>query len=257
MNNAIIGYTGLVGSHLSEQQDFQELYNTSNIEDIRGKEFDLVVCAGVSAVKWWSNQNPEEDKIRIDSLLDNLKSISAKRFVLISTVDVYANPFKVDELSTIKLDELHAYGLNRRQLETQISELFPCVNIVRLPGLFGKRLKKNVLYDMIFDNMTDSISPGSEFQWYPLDRLWRDISQVIDSDLRVCNFSVEPIATGAIQQRFFPDVVVGDTTLATVKYDMQSCHSSHFGSKTPYIVSANQVMDAMSDWLNEPALNHG
>ena len=44
MRNALIGYTGLVGSHLLRQRSFSHLYNSSNIESISGECFDEVFC---------------------------------------------------------------------------------------------------------------------------------------------------------------------------------------------------------------------
>jgi len=69
--------------------------------------------------------------------------------VLISTVDVYKKPVDVDEDSIMDTENLHAYGANRLWLEEQVVEEFPEAYIVRLPGLFGKNLKKNFLYDYI------------------------------------------------------------------------------------------------------------
>lgn len=48
--NALIGHTGFVGSNLREQHEFDVFFNSRNIEEIKGGEFDLLVCAGVNAV---------------------------------------------------------------------------------------------------------------------------------------------------------------------------------------------------------------
>ena len=43
--NALIGYTGLVGKNILEQAGFEffdEFYNSSNIQDIKGKSFDII-----------------------------------------------------------------------------------------------------------------------------------------------------------------------------------------------------------------------
>ena len=51
MPNALLGYTGFVGTTLRAQTQFDALYNTQNIADIRGRHFDLVVCAAAAAVR--------------------------------------------------------------------------------------------------------------------------------------------------------------------------------------------------------------
>lgn len=47
MTSALIGYTGFVGGNLAKQMSFDRVYNSQNIADIEGKQFNLVVCAGV------------------------------------------------------------------------------------------------------------------------------------------------------------------------------------------------------------------
>ena len=85
----LIGHTGFVGGNLVRQYAFEDCYNSRNIEQIRGRSYDLLVCCGVSAVKWQANQFPAEDRAGIDRLLENLASVTAARSILISTVDVY------------------------------------------------------------------------------------------------------------------------------------------------------------------------
>ena len=66
--NALIGYSGLVGSSLLKQNNFDNLYRSTNISDISDDSFDTIVCAGAPAVKWLANTNPTQDKESIDSL---------------------------------------------------------------------------------------------------------------------------------------------------------------------------------------------
>lgn len=49
MTKALIGYTGFVGTTLLKQTKFDDFYRSTNINDIKGKKFDLVVCAGAPA----------------------------------------------------------------------------------------------------------------------------------------------------------------------------------------------------------------
>lgn len=81
--------------------------------------------------------------------------------MLISTIDVYKNPVDVDEDTVIDTDGLQAYGLNRYYLEQWVEEGFPDHLIIRLPGLYGKNLKKNFIYDFI--HMIPSMLTESKF----------------------------------------------------------------------------------------------
>lgn len=149
---ALIGHTGFVGGELSRQRDFTAVFNSSNIESIRGQTFDRIVCAGVSAVKWLANKEPKRDWVSIQRLMECLSNVSAADFVLISTIDVYRQTAGLTENDAPSTEGLHAYGLHRLRLESFIAERFPGHAIVRLPALFGTGLKKNALYDLLHDN---------------------------------------------------------------------------------------------------------
>ena len=149
LKTALIGYTGFVGSNLKDQFRFDDLYNSKNIHEIDNKHYDLIVCAGIKAQKWYANQHPEEDLQDILTLVNHLRTVKVKRFVLISTIDVYPNPIQVDESLDINVENHHAYGKNRKYAEDMIRDLFPNAHILRLPALFGKGLKKNFLFDLL------------------------------------------------------------------------------------------------------------
>lgn len=147
MDSAIIGYTGFVGSNIIKQQDFKYMYNTSNIETL--KHHDFVVYTGVRAEKFLANKYGDKDKTHIDTAIENIKKLSPKKLILISTIDVYKNPNNVDEDSLINKTDLQPYGLNRLILEEWVQTNIDDYHILRLPGLFGENLKKNFIYDMI------------------------------------------------------------------------------------------------------------
>ena len=247
--NALIGHTGFVGSNLLAQQEFGAMYNSSNISSIRGRSFSHVICAGATALKWWANKNPAEDRARIQALMDDLQSITAERFTLISTIDVYANPIDVRESDQPAPMALHPYGVNRLALENFIASQFPVHHILRLPGLFGDGLKKNVIYDMMSGNMLDLINPHSSFQWYPLDRLSADIAVIEKLRLQLINIATEPVRTGMIQERFFPGVEIGRQGGAAAQYRMLSEHATLFGGCDAFIMNQAAVLDAMGAFI--------
>lgn len=146
---ALVGYTGFVGSNLYAAGDFDAVYNSQNIEDAYGTNPDLLIYAGLRAEKYLANNAPRKDMELIVQAEENIEKINPKKLVLISTIDVFKEPRDVDENSVIDTENLHAYGFNRYQLELWTREKYPDALIIRLPGLFGRNIKKNFIYDFI------------------------------------------------------------------------------------------------------------
>lgn len=146
---ALVGYTGFVGSNLSEASHFDGLYNSRNIESAYGTRPELLIYSGVRAEKYLANNAPEKDMELILQAQENIRKIDPQKLVLISTVDVFRSPVGVDENSAVDTEGLHTYGYDRYMLEVWVRENYPDALIVRLPGLFGKNIKKNFIYDYI------------------------------------------------------------------------------------------------------------
>lgn len=145
----LVGYTGFVGSNIAANHDFTWKINSKNKEEAFGKEPDLLVYAGLRAEKFLANKDPEADMAMITEAMEQMKKINPKKLVLISTVDVYKDPVNVDEDTEINTNGLLPYGANRYKLEQMVRETWEDALIIRLPGLFGKNLKKNFIYDFI------------------------------------------------------------------------------------------------------------
>lgn len=248
--DVLLGYTGFVGGNLLAQRRFDSLFNSKNIQELRGRDFDDVYCAAAPASKWKANQQPEEDRKTIMGILDILSTIHAKRFILISTIDVYPVLKGVDESYNVHSLPNHAYGTHRLLLEDQVRELFDDVYIVRLPALFGQGLKKNIIYDLLHDNCLEQIQPESVFQYYCLDRLWADIQVQIASGVRLLNLFTEPIPTRMILERFFRDRArVGEKANPPVEYDLFTRHAALFGSGSKYIESREDVLRRLESYI--------
>ncbi len=170
----LVGYTGFVGSNIYENTFFDGVYNSKNIEEAYGKNPELLIYSGLRAEKYLANNEPEKDMELIYQAEKNIKSINPKKLVLISTIDVFKTPKNVDENSYIDTENLHAYGYNRYKLECWVRENYPNSLIIRLPGLFGKNLKKNFIYDFINlipfmltkDKMSELSSKDSDLRRY-------------------------------------------------------------------------------------------
>lgn len=145
----LVGYTGFVGSNINLYHEFDGVYNSQNIQKAFGLNPDLCIYAGLRAEKFIANKEPDKDLEAIKIAIENIKKINPKRLVLISTIDVYSNPFDVHEDSITVTENHHAYGLNRYYLENWVASNVNNFHIIRLPALFGKNIKKNYIYDLI------------------------------------------------------------------------------------------------------------
>jgi nucleoside-diphosphate-sugar epimerase len=235
--NALIGHTGFVGSNILEQKDFDFCYNSKNIEEIKGKEFDMVVCAATTAVKWKANKNPREDYQAITELIKCLDSIKFNKFVLVSTSSVYDNP--ADK----------GYGRNRLYLENHLRNNHHNVYIIRLPSLFGNHLRKNVLYDLLNKDYNYLPNISSTFQYYWLGDIWNDIKIVLDNKLEVVNFGTEPIEFRDVLKLFSLPAMEGGDLLE--RGNMVTEHAQYWGKDGSYLYNREEIIDNLIKYIEK------
>lgn len=245
MDNALIGFSGFVGSTLLKQAHFSALYRSTNINEIENRTFDVVVCAGAPAQKWIANRGPADDREKIDSLIDHLRTIKCSKFILISTVDVFKDPIGVDEFTPVDELGLHAYGLHRRLLEKFVEEHFPSYLIVRLPGLVGPGLRKNVIFDFHNHNNLHAIESRGIFQFYPMINLWHDIQRAMEAGLSLVHLTAEPISVADVSLLGFGRPFKQALANPPARYDMKTRHAKIFGSPGQYQYSARETIQAI------------
>lgn len=175
--DAIIGSTGLVGGYLSRMFN-AEGFHSKNIHQL-GNCYNRIFCSGIPAAKWIANKDPTSDWSNIEILLNKVKNVTCKQFVLISTIDVN--------------NDHEPYGKHRKTAELKLKEIFgEKLVIIRLPALFGFGIKKNIIYDFIHRKKC-IIQPKSQFQWYSLDWLNHDIHWILEQKLQEYDLYTEPI----------------------------------------------------------------
>ena len=254
MTKALIGFSGFVGGTLLKQTSFESLYRSTNIAEIDGKSFDTVVCAGAPAQKWIANREPVADKEKIEGLIAHLKTIQCKRFILISTVDVFKDSAGVDEETKIDEVGLHAYGLHRRLLEKFVESNFANHLIVRLPGLVGPKLRKNVIFDFLNENNLGAIESRGVFQFYPMVNLWQDIQLALGAALRVIHLTAQPVSVADISEKGFGKAFNQALTGSPARYDMQTVHAATFGGLGRYQYSARETIQAVRAYAQSEPL---
>ena len=245
MTHALIGATGFVGTTLRRQHAFDRLFASANVDESRGASFDLAVCAGAPAQKWIANREPQADRANLERLAGNLRQIRCREFVLVSTVDVFASPVGVDEDSAASEEGLHAYGLHRRQLEQRVREIFPDALIVRLPGLVGPGLRKNVVYDLAHDNNLAAIDRRGVFQFYPTVNLWSDVTLALARGLHLLHLTAAPLSVADVSREGFGREFGNELASPPARYDMRSRHAALFGATGAYQYSRRESLIAI------------
>lgn len=246
--SALIGYTGFVGGNLLRQRDFDARFNSANVEQIAGRSFDLVVVAGAPAEKWKANADPERDRASIDRLTRALDQVNTRKLVLISTVDVFITPIEVDEDSPTPLTGLHAYGRNRRQLEEIVAARFDA-HVVRLPGLYGPGLKKNVIYDFLNDNDVQKVDSRGVFQFYDLDRLWRDIAIVMKNEIPLVHLPTEPVSVADVAQAAFGVDFRNEVAQTPARYDVRTKYAALLGGRGEYLEDRATELEGIAEFV--------
>lgn len=245
MANALIGASGFVGSTLLRQTRFDALYRSTNIAEIDGQCFDTVVCAAAPAQKWIANREPEADRRNIDALIAHLDTLQCRRFVLVSTVDVFREPLGVDEDSAVDEADLHPYGLHRRLLERFCAQRFERCLVVRLPGLVGPGLRKNAIFDFLNDNNLHAIDARGVFQFYPMVNLWADLQRALEAGLSLLHLAGEPVSVADVAREGFGRSFDHQLASPPVRYDLRSRHAALFGGQGVYAYSRRETMLAI------------
>ena len=195
----LIGDTGLIGSILQEHQSFNHSYNSSNLHraTLFNGTIDKLYLACLPAQKWRANLDPAADFFNMQEIAATIRDWEVKEIILYSTIDIYKHSFG-------SLD----YGRVRRMFELLVKAMFPnsTVKIIRLPALFHKRIKKNILFDLLNDNEIEKINGNSAYQWYDLNDLWQDTLAINEGG--IYDLFSEPIETQEILDRFFPTAKV-------------------------------------------------
>lgn len=244
---ALVGSTGFVGGNLVAARDFDVAVGSVGVNQLAGRDFDVVVFSAAKAEKWRINQDPEADLAHIRALEAVLRSFTTRRLVLISTVDVYGNPDGVDEATAVVTEGLHPYGLHRYHLEEFARTIHEAVTVVRLPGLFGPGLKKNVVFDLFTDYRVEALNPGTLAQYYDLSRAADDIEIAIAADLPLVNFATEAVSTERVAREVFGRELPEWTGGAPIVYDMRTRHADRFGRPegSHHLMDADEVLDRL------------
>lgn len=255
MKSILIGATGFVGGVLQRYIDFDALASSKNISDFAGEQFDFAIVAAGDARKWYANQNPERDAGHIDRLIEDIKPIQVRHLLQFSTVDVYAT--SGDESSLTGAEAKHAYGANRLRLENGLRDLYENTQIVRLPGLFGPGLKKNLIFDTIQDRELSGFHPDSTFQWFDMTEIGRVVNLVRESGLNTLNLAIEPTTVREVLEALGHPTSGLSIAANRVEYDVRTANASLFGHRGPYCYEKTETLERIARFFASEKVRQG
>jgi hypothetical protein len=258
MTTALIGYTGFVGSNVLSQRAFDDLYRSTNISQIADKHYELVVSAGNRADSFRINEHPDQDLREIEDFVRTMSSATIDKLVLISTVCVHAASQGLDdspdEEAPIVIDRITPYGRNRYFLERALSEQFDTL-VLRLPQLYGPRMKKGLLFDLIHRRRLEHIAPDDAFQYYDVGRLWSDIEVALDADLVRLNMATPPLGHRTLARDLFGihlddfDHEPQSPFASMYTRNMTTRHARLFGRDGHYLIDEDESLVAIRRFL--------
>jgi nucleoside-diphosphate-sugar epimerase len=122
--------------------------------------------------KYIANENPEFDfNETVENVKNSLLNFKYKKYVLISSADVYSNtsdPKLSCEDSIIEVENLSRYGFHKYLAELLVKNYASDWLIFRMGGFIGLGLKKNAIFD-ILNNQSMWIDPSSRLQFMNTD----------------------------------------------------------------------------------------
>lgn len=248
----LLGSTGLVGTTLKESINFDYEFNSKTIDNFLNNDYTdaELYLSCLPATKWLVNKHIPEDIKNIEKIIDIISKKTYKKVILISTIDVYCDsPLMIDESQPIGVNGL-SYGTNRYFFEMLVENLVGCedLKIFRLPALYNKHIKKNILYDLINDNNVNQINANSCFQWYNLDNLTNDIRlySALHPKRKVFNLFTEPLDSIEIVKLFPHHIPHVPFSSNRNEYNFKTNLN-----KTGYILSKDEVLNDIKEFVHE------
>ena len=201
--SCLIGYTGFVGINLLKHMSFDDYYNTTNILTLKNKVYDTIVFCALPGLVWAVNNNPDSDLTLIYNFIELLKTVLCKKFILISTINVYDQLNSMKDESWIPSSITEAYGKHRLYFENYIRSSYNEYHIIRLPALYGLGLEKGIIYDLLQENYLHNLNINDIYQFYDLNDLALDIEKCVKQNISVINLFPEPISVKTLIDECF------------------------------------------------------
>lgn len=204
MVNFILGGRGYVGSAYARLMDRLGLEHVvltrDNYADHAGQACDVFINANGNSKKFLADSDPKgEFNASVNSVVASLEDFKSKRYVLLSTGDVYPQqdrPELTVESQAIDTRRVSRYGLHKYIAEEIVRAVHPSWLVLRMGGFVGPGMKKNAIYD-ILNGPQVWLHCDSELQFISTDRAAELIWAVVEKG--VVNETINIGAEGVVR----------------------------------------------------------
>ena len=233
----VIGGNGFVGSgfvrHFHSQGVPVTVVDRTNYKQLIGAECDILINANGNSKKMLAKDDPKgEFQASVVSVSDSLVDFKFKKYVFLSTSDVYPDCSKPDltrEDTTLRIAEQSPYGFHKYVAELCVKHSAKDWLIIRQGGFVGQGMKKNAVFVVLYGNQL-WVHPKSRFQFINTDDSARLVMELIDRE--VSNEVLNLTATGTISvkeiMRLAGRTVPHDPSTKSVCYEISTKKVSQY-----------------------------
>ena len=166
----LVGFRGFVGSAIYEKliNKYEVIgINRNNYSKNKSKDFNIIINSAMPSKRFWAKLNPDKDYEETVLKTKNiLKDFNYNKIIHISSISA-------------RCQQKTTYGKNKKKSEQLVSK-FKNHLIIRLGPMYGNKLDKGVLIDLINDRKVYCNSK-SKYSFTNLDFISNWISDNLES----------------------------------------------------------------------------
>ena len=122
--------------------------------------------------------------------------------------------------------------------------------ILRLPIVYGKNFKKNIIYDALHNHELHKINTEAQIQIYNVKNLMKDINFALKNKINILNVATEPIVVKELYKKVF-NINRDNGPGNNFKYDMKTKYSALRGKGRDYIYNLNEIINELKEFKRE------
>lgn len=149
----------------------------------------------------------------------------------------------------LKKDKFHELCSRYPELEIFYEEMENGFYCCRKLNKAEEEQMKDIFQKLNFSalSFTDS---RSVFQFYPLNRLWRDIQTAMAAELRLWNPATEPVSAAEVYRYLTGNDFINQLSARPLHYDYGTKYAEIFGGEGRYIMPRIQVLEEIKRFVD-------